>query len=208
MVKLLAIAAALVCALAVLAGPALSGERWRPDPVDFELAPPAGAAAAASGRVTSRPLRAPKRFNLVGLRWRGTAEPTLALRVRKRGERWSRWQPLEAHADHNPDPRTGERGVAASDPLWVGEADEVQYRLSRRVPGLRLHFVNVQGTATARGSAAHGAARHGQRRDRLARRAARRRGRARAGAAAGHGQPLGVGRLEVPTALGRPSTAW
>jgi hypothetical protein len=31
----------------------------------------------------------------------------------------------------------------------VGEADEVQYRVSRRVPGLRLHFVNVQGTATA-----------------------------------------------------------
>ena len=40
--------------------------------------------------------------------------------------------------------------MAASDPLWVGEADQVQYALSRRVPALRLHFVNVDGTATAR----------------------------------------------------------
>jgi N-acetylmuramoyl-L-alanine amidase len=149
-VKLLAIAAALLCALALLAGPALSGERWRPDAIDFELAAPPGAASAsASGRVTSRPVRAPKRFNLVGLRWRGHAEPRVALRVRKRGERWTGWQPLLAHAEHNPDPNTGEPQVAASDPLWVGEADDVQYRLSRRVPGLRLHFVNVRGTATA-----------------------------------------------------------
>ena len=36
----------------------------------------------------------------------------------------------------------------ASAPAWVGEADQLQYRLSRRVPGLRLHFVNVRGTAT------------------------------------------------------------
>jgi hypothetical protein len=32
---------------------------------------------------------------------------------------------------------------AASDPLWVGTGVAVQYRLSRRVEGLRLHFVNV-----------------------------------------------------------------
>ncbi len=147
-VKLLAIAAALVCALALFAGPALSGERWRPDPVDFELKP-AAASASASGRVTSAALRAPKRFNLVGMRWRGRAQPRLSLRVRERGEHWSRWQALEAHGDHNPDPGGGERLVTASDPLWVGQADELQYRMSRRVPGLRLHFVNVEGTATA-----------------------------------------------------------
>ncbi|MDQ4048821.1 MAG: peptidoglycan recognition protein, partial [Actinomycetota bacterium] len=39
------------------------------------------------------------------------------------------------------------RGGSA--PSWVGEADWVQYRLSERLRGLRLHFVNVQGTATA-----------------------------------------------------------
>jgi N-acetylmuramoyl-L-alanine amidase-like protein len=148
-VRRLLILAALLGALTVFAGPALSTEAWRPDPVDFELAPPAGAVhASANGHVTSAPLRAPRRFNLVGMRWRGAAEPALHVRVRERGGRWSRWQALDAHADHNPDPRSGERVATASDPLWVGQADDVQYRMDRRVSGLRLHFVNVQGTAT------------------------------------------------------------
>ena len=136
--------------LLFVVAPALSAQRWQPDPVDFELVPGAAQVTAArAGRVLSPALRAPHRFNLVGLRWRGRAEPRLTVRVRRDGRRWSRWQALEAHADHNPDPRSGERSVAASDPLWVGEADQVQYALSRRVPGLRLHFVNVNGTATA-----------------------------------------------------------
>jgi hypothetical protein len=148
-VRRLLIFGALLGALTIFVGPALSSERWRPDPVDFELAPSAAAvSASANGHVISRPLRAPKRFNLVGLRWRGQAEPELRVRVRERGERWSHWQELEAHADHNPDRASGEHAVAASDPLWVGAADEVQYRMDRRVSGLRLHFVNVQGTAT------------------------------------------------------------
>ena len=139
-----------IALLLFVVAPALSAERWRPDPVDFELAPAqTQVSAARSGRVLSRPLRAPRRFNLVGLRWRGRAEPRLTVRVRRDG------RPLEPLAGARrargpqPDPRSGERSVAASDPLWVGEADQVQYALSRRVPGLRLHFVNVNGTATA-----------------------------------------------------------
>ena len=153
MKRLLTAACLLPLAVVVLVvAPAIGAERWRPDPVDFELAPEQQglASAASAGRVVSRPLRAPARFNLVGLRWRGRAEPRVAVRVRRDGSRWSRWQALDAHADHNPDPGSGERPVAASDPLWVGEADQVQYRLSRRVPALRLHFVNVNGTATPR----------------------------------------------------------
>ena len=147
---------AILCApglalLLFVVAPALSAERWRPEPVDFEMVP-AGpqVSAARAGRVLSTALRAPRRFNLVGLRWRGRAEPRVAVRVRRDGDRWSRWQALQAHADHNPDPRSGEPSAAASDPLWVGEADRVQYSLSRPVPGLRLHFVNVNGTATPR----------------------------------------------------------
>ncbi|HEY6780992.1 MAG TPA: N-acetylmuramoyl-L-alanine amidase, partial [Thermoleophilaceae bacterium] len=84
-----------------------------------------------------------------GMRWRGgPAEPVLALRVRRQGGHWSHWQRVESHGDHNPDPRTGESTATASDPVWVGEADEVQYRMNRRVAGLRLHFVNVEGSAT------------------------------------------------------------
>jgi hypothetical protein len=154
--KLLAAAAALVCVL-IPASASLAAE---PRPVDFELAPGARATASSSvrGAVVSRPLETPRRFNLVGLRWRGRAELDIELRVR-RGGRWSRWEHLDAHADHNPDPRRAERRVAAaSDPIWVGRAGAVQYRLSGPVPGLRLHFVDVgvrqRGRARARAAQA------------------------------------------------------
>ena len=68
------------------------------------------AAAAGHGEVVSRPLRTPRRFILVGLRWRGAAEPDVELRVR-RGGRWSRWAHLEAHSEHNPDLWRGEKLV-------------------------------------------------------------------------------------------------
>ena len=137
--KLLVTAAALACAASVLAAPAAA------EPYDFELAPGASAvtASASAGRVLSPRLPTARRFNLVGMRWRGAAEPRIGVRVRRPGRGWSRWQAIEAHADHNPDPRRGERTASSSDPLWVGTADAVQYRMSRRVDGLRLHFVNV-----------------------------------------------------------------
>src|SRR3954453_16142764 len=111
--KLLASAAALVCALC-LAPPALAGKS-----ADFERSAP----DRASARIV-----APRPFNLVGLRWRGRAIPDADIRVR-RSAGWSRWQHLGVH------------GTGVSDPVWVGRARSVQYRLSRRVPGLRVHFV-------------------------------------------------------------------
>jgi hypothetical protein len=115
MVKLLASAAALLCALA-LAPSALAART-----ADFERRAPDRATASVS---------APRAFNLVGLRWSGNVAADAELRVR-RGSGWSRWQDL------------GEHGVGGSDPVWVGRARTVQYRLSRRVPRLRLHFVSV-----------------------------------------------------------------
>jgi hypothetical protein len=88
---------------------------------DFELAAPDQAHARVA---------APRPFNLVGLHWRGSATPDVEIRVR-RGIRWSRWEDLGVH------------GPGGSDPAWVGRARSVQYRLSRRVRGLRLHFVSV-----------------------------------------------------------------
>ena len=84
--KLLSLAAVLVGGLALSAPSAWAAQ---PKPVDFELAPPAPAVATAAGHgaVVSRALRTPRRFNLVGLRWRGAAEPGVKLRVRRRG-RW------------------------------------------------------------------------------------------------------------------------
>ena len=144
--KLLASAAALALLLGIglVAGPALSLSRYRPDSVDFELAP--------GGSAKSAVVRAPKRFNLVGLRWRGAAKPGIVLRTRTAGGRWSRWVRLETQGKDDPDgpdPGRGEPDVAVSDPVWAGQADAVQYRLSRPVRGLRLHFVNVEGSATA-----------------------------------------------------------
>jgi len=141
-------------ALAVISAPALSLERWRPEPVDFELAVPhdavLGARSSATGGVISEPLRAPKRFNLVGLRWRGPGEPGIALRARRDGGDWSPWTNVNTHLEDAPDPGTGEPAAPrASSPVWVGEADWVQYRTTRRLRGVRLHFVNVKGTATA-----------------------------------------------------------
>jgi hypothetical protein len=152
-VRLLATAAALLCALVTLPASA-AAESGKP--FDFELAPRAlaTAAGAGSGRVVSRPLATARRFNLVGMRWRGPAEPAISVRVRRPGRGWSRWQELDAHSEHNPDRRGGERTAAASDPLWVGSADAVQYRMSRRVSGLRLHFVNVGRYADTRARAA------------------------------------------------------
>jgi N-acetylmuramoyl-L-alanine amidase len=115
-VRPFATTAALIGALAVLPG---SADAAAGKAFDFEVAP------HGSSVETARP------FNLVGMRWGGgAAKPEIRVSVRRPGRGWSRWQELHA------------RG-RASDPLWVGKASAVRYRLSRRVRGLRLHFVNV-----------------------------------------------------------------
>ena len=137
-------ACALVLGAALaLAAPGLSTRPFIPEVVEFELTPPAPPAGlAASSGFVSPPLRTPKRFNLVGLSWSGDGEPAIALRARKDGDDWTRWTPAGGDGRRGP-------GRSTSAPVWVGEADWVQYRLSRRVSGLRLHFVNTTGTATA-----------------------------------------------------------
>jgi hypothetical protein len=90
-----------------------------------------------------------KRFNLVGLTWRGPASARVALRVRSDG-RWGPWRAVvradAPQAERDEAPRT--RRVV-TDPLWVGEADAVEVRADRRLRGLRAVFENTTGTATA-----------------------------------------------------------
>jgi hypothetical protein len=156
-------ATALVVLAAWTAAPALSLRPYVPKPVDFELhdsslRPQPGAQAASGGRdirvYVSKALKAPRRFNLVGLRWHGARTATVVVRVRKHGGRWSRWTQIGAEPDHAPDIGSAEarraRHVVSSDPLWAGEADELQYSVESGAPvrDVTLHFVNSKGTAT------------------------------------------------------------
>jgi N-acetylmuramoyl-L-alanine amidase len=164
-------AAAVVAVLCLAAAPALSLKPYRPEPVDFSMAGGGvlGTPGASDG-VVSEPLRAPKRFNLVGLTWAEAAaeardepahegspdprsvaheEPTLAVRTRADGGEWTAWKAVYTHVEDGPDPGSDEASAAGmSNPVWAGEADWVQYRSSERLPGARLHFVNTAGTAT------------------------------------------------------------
>jgi N-acetylmuramoyl-L-alanine amidase-like protein len=163
--------AGVVAALAFaiwLTAPALSLGPYRPDPADFELRdtslatqtrPGVRARSSATGSraitlTRSRVLRAPKRFNLVGFRWRATPDASLSVRVRRGGARWSDWVRVPVDSDDAPDPvtREGAGSWSSSDPLWAGEADEVQYRIAahRPVRTVHLHFVNTKGTSTPR----------------------------------------------------------
>jgi hypothetical protein len=152
-----ALAPALLVALALTlwaAGPALSTRPQLPKAVDFELAVDAGTsarAAAASTRATGPVLKAPKRFDLLGLRWTSPEAVDIELRVRKSGGGWSRWVDAPNGDADGPD-----RGAVmhATNPIWAGGADELQLRTDRRVRGLKVHFVNTTGTATATDRAA------------------------------------------------------
>ena len=136
---------------AAIAAPALSSLPYVPEPVEFELAPTGAAAGGeTSGGVVSAPLDPPKRFDLVGLRWSGgDAEADVELRVRRAGEPWSDWTEVTPDSGDAPDPARGEpQAKRVSSPVWAGGADEVQYRTSERLRGVRLEFINTTGTAT------------------------------------------------------------
>ena len=116
--------------------------------------PPAGPAAfsaAGSGRwPASREIAAPRRFALVGVEWAG----------RSRADRvtgpaatagWSPWA-VASVLGHGPD-RVARRSTHFGEPIWTGPADYVQLRSSRRVKGVRLHFVAAGVGASSRGAA-------------------------------------------------------
>jgi hypothetical protein len=103
-------------------------------------------------------LRAPSRFDLLGVRGEDRAGLGLELRVRALGGAWSPWVPLGDGHHHRPDTGTG---THASDPVWAGGADELQLRAARR-PGGALHVVLVAVPAAVKryGARASAAAAH------------------------------------------------
>jgi hypothetical protein len=131
----------LALALAWVAAPALSSQRYMPGAVDFEqrlpdLRPTDAAGSAKRMRAGKGPVSyrsaaidAPKRFDLAGVA--GEMHP-YELRGRKDGGEWSDW--VEAD-DGNP--------------VYFGGADELQVRARGWRPSGTLHYVNVSGTTSA-----------------------------------------------------------
>ena len=101
----------------------------------FELALGDATARAASATWrTTKVLRAPRRFDLLGLVHRPSATFQAQVRARTAGGRWTRWTPL-------PHSHGGERD--RTDPVFTGTADELQLRLRGAAAGLRVRFVRA-----------------------------------------------------------------
>jgi N-acetylmuramoyl-L-alanine amidase len=130
----------------------LLGAARLPSPADALAARPAlfesdlsGEAAGGAGWRTTRVLRAPRRFDLVGLRWDAGGDVRAEVRARRRGGEWTDWMTLPVMGDHGPDEGSAPRGT---DPAFTGAADEYQLRLLGRPRGLRARFVRALPTAT------------------------------------------------------------
>ena len=97
--------------------PAVPAVAARPDSLfEMSLAGAVEARAASAGWHTTRVLRAPRRFDLVGLVWARGSHAEAQIRARRRGGRWTEWVALHPLGDHGPD-----RGrlPAGTDPaLW------------------------------------------------------------------------------------------
>ncbi len=126
-----------------LAAPALSAHPFVPRAVQFEQALDTSAwSPDGRGGWRSPAVHAPKRFDLVGLRWRpsaGAREIVTRIRVRDARGRWQRWTAMAA--DH--------AGGAGAEPVWAGGADAYQLRMDARPRSVRARFVNATGSATA-----------------------------------------------------------
>ena len=110
----------------------------------FELRLPDAGARAAGGWRTTAVLHAPRRFDLMGLRWKRGGHLEAQVRARKRNGSWSPWLPLHAAGDHAPD---GGHAPAGTEPAYTGAADVFQLRVRGSASGLKARFVRAQPTA-------------------------------------------------------------
>jgi hypothetical protein len=142
-------AGALAAAAGALRVPSPALAARRPALFELDLAgESAGARAASAGWRTTRVLRAPRRFDLIGLRWADGAHAEAQVRARRSGGPWTPWATLHPTGDHGPD-----EGIApaGTDPAFVGAADEFQLRLRGEPAGLKARFVRALPTATLAG---------------------------------------------------------
>src|SRR3954451_21615853 len=97
----------LVCVLclAFAAGTASAA----PGPSDFEMKAPAAASAAGAGSYRSAVLRAPRRFDLVGMHWSSRLVPTISLRARKPDGGWTKWTRVPTYPEDSADDGSREK---------------------------------------------------------------------------------------------------
>ena len=126
-------------ALAISAA-AGTGLLLRPRLPSAQARAPRGFSLDVRGSDFGRILQAPRRFQIIGAHTHG-----VEVRTRTRGGRWGAWAPLRAGGAHGPDHPKHDH---SSDPVWVGDADELQLRGARRA--LRLQFVSVPAAARRR----------------------------------------------------------
>ncbi len=108
------------------------------------LAP--GTALAAGTTMVARDLprgvnKAPARFDLVGLHWKGSG--SVSFRTRSVSGRWSRWRDAAPENDR-PDAGTHElraRGWRLGSPYWTGPSNRIAVRTSGRVTRVRAYYV-------------------------------------------------------------------
>jgi hypothetical protein len=103
-----------------------------------------------------RPQRAPLRFEMVGLHWRGSG--TVWFRTRSLIGVWSRWQPARPEAEDLPDRGTAEsaprRGWKFGNPYWTDASGAIEYRVRGNVSRLRAFFIQSAPDSTPLGLAA------------------------------------------------------
>ena len=109
--------------------------------------------AAAAGPDGTAALDAGFSFNMVGALLRPgrlrAPQPRLTVRVSADGVAWGPWQSLALMPAASRARAAGRAGGTASEPLWIGAARHVQYRLTRAAraatprAGARLRFVFI-----------------------------------------------------------------
>ena len=122
-------------------------------------------ARAASARWTSGPIRAPRRFELIGVEVPDGRDPGIEIRARGRDGRWCPWLAAPLAHGHAPDAAAGpapdagglnarraKGGRRLTEPVWTGAANMYELRAKRPLPGARVVFVDGGRTPIAAAS--------------------------------------------------------
>ena len=145
-----AVAAARLVGDAEIAFAGGDGELVFEAPVPRRSAGSGASAARSAAAWRSGPVRAPRRFELLGVELDGRADPHLEVRARTPGGDWSPWLAAPAADGHGPDGGARRR---LTDPVWTGPADFYELRARRPLHRARVVFVDP-GRGPARSAAA------------------------------------------------------